>query len=689
MRTPVDPDCLPEGTLMDCWRVVRRLGGGAYGTVYLVEKEGKLYALKLARFLSHSGDARHTDERAQRELSCLLSLHHPHIVQARAHGRWPGVKTGFFYVVMDYVEGCTLAEWLERHRPTPHEVVMLFDKVFSAVAHTHAQGILHRDLKPNNILVEVRTGQPVVVDFGAAHFPTPTEPRLTDTRLPPGTPRYTSPEARRFESLHRHDPQAHYEYKVADEMYALGVTLYDVLTDPLHHSHPQPQMMGLQGFPAARDVNARVPLVLSQFAAKLVVREPGQRPVSVEAARRELAEFLPLQAEEWKGRPLHAPVPPPSEAGEAAPLPSTASSPKAPAEPQEPQPVHHLPSEVGMEPPEPPEIPVPVPMGQVSPAQVSTAAPVVHKLRLPGPTEVPRRWLWRRVAVGTLVLGLLGGLGVSLSLRGIAHEEPAPALLSAEQALPPRPSSSWSEAPASAPASGASASPPLSLPPIAGAPPASTPEKGTAVNIRQPAQPAPPSPCAQKQPPLRDTPQWLKWCKCAAIAGTLVATQAGCPGAQVRQALTQECQQESINAMLLMEVDFDHQIEVELDVKQPSNGDEACGRDASGKIPLACIAEGPLTSRVVRGSGKLKRGTLLSGYAWIHGTWDNEPLYRWTEATLPDGSKHLVCLEASGGPEYCPNGTAQDCAAKQVSLEKRWRMKAGPKGPAGASRFGQ
>ena len=124
MKGPVDPDNLPEGTLVDCWRVVRLLGGGAYGSVYLVEKEGELYALKIARFLGNSGDKRRTDERAQRELSCLLSLHHRHIVRVRFHGRWPHAKTGFFYVVMDYVEGYTLAEWMERTHPTPHEVVV-------------------------------------------------------------------------------------------------------------------------------------------------------------------------------------------------------------------------------------------------------------------------------------------------------------------------------------------------------------------------------------------------------------------------------------------------------------------------------------------------------------------------------------------------------------------------------------
>lgn len=331
MSGPVDPDSLPAGTWVDCWRVVRKLGGGAYGTVYLVEKDGELYALKLARFLPQSGDARRTDERAQRELSCLLALRHPHIVQVHFHGRWPHAKTGFFYVVMDYVEGYTLGEWKERTLATAHERVVLFDKVLSAVAYTHAQGIFHRDLKPSNILVKAKTGEPVVVDFGVAHFPLPAGSQLTDTRLPPGTPRYTSPEARRFEAAHRHNPEARYEFKAADELYALGLTLYDMLTDPLPHSNPHPvPLLGLSVEPAC-EVNPRVPLLLSQFTAKLLEAEPAKRPVSVEAAIRQHAELLTCQADAWTKRPLNSPAPQPSEphsAEEARPLHPSLPSPR-------------------------------------------------------------------------------------------------------------------------------------------------------------------------------------------------------------------------------------------------------------------------------------------------------------------------------------------------------------------------
>jgi serine/threonine protein kinase len=301
--------------------VVRRLGGGAYGTVYQVEKAGAFFALKVARHREQSRDERHTDERAQRELSCLLSLRHPHIARVWGHGRWPHPMEGYFYLVMDYVEGFTLAGWMEATRATAHEFVVLIDKVFGAVAYMHAQGIFHRDLKPGNIMVSASTGEPVVVDYGAAHFPVVPGPPLTDSRLPPGTPRYTTPEAERFEAEHRHDPAARYEFKVTDELYALGVTIYDMLTDPRPESDPHPLAVGSWAVAPAHEVNERVPVALSRFVSRLLELDPAKRPVSAEAARRDVAELCPLRAEEWMKPPLQAlpPLAPADEARKAPP----------------------------------------------------------------------------------------------------------------------------------------------------------------------------------------------------------------------------------------------------------------------------------------------------------------------------------------------------------------------------------
>jgi hypothetical protein len=159
--------------------------------------------------------------------------------------------------------------------------------------------------------------------------------------------------------------------------------------------------------------------------------------------------------------------------------------------------------------------------------------------------------------------------------------------------------------------------------------------------------------------------------------GSLAATQAGCPAVQVRQSLTEECSKESVDAMKLLEIEFDERLSIELDVKQPSPSNKIC----EGDFPaLACIQEGPLTSRVLMGSGKLVHGTLLTGHAWLKPpSGYRGAIFRWTEATLPDGSKHPVCIEGSGSRDTCPNGASENCAAEKAEAVKRWERPLTPR----------
>lgn len=607
MMERVDPDHLPVGTLVDVWRVVRRLDGGAYGTVYEVEKDGESYALKIARYPEQSQDARHTDERAQRELSCLLTLRHRYIARVYAHGRWPHAREGFFYVVMELVKGWTLDEWAERMRVTPHEAVVLIDQVMEAVAYMHGQGIFHRDLKPGNIMVKASTGEPVVVDYGVAHFPVPAVPRLTDTHLPPGTPRYTSPEALRFEAEHRGDRAARYQFTAADELYALGVTLYDVLTDPRPHSDPQPQALQPWGFPAAHEVNQRAPVPLSRFVAKLVALKPEQRPVAVEAARREVTELRLLQAEPWTKRSLHAL-----------------------------------------------EFQAPVEAAIPEPAPAAAAAQGEAPRASPAPRSHLRAGAWVLASLG---LGVLLVCGAYLVLRGAAQERPelsAPVTAEAPAQVAPTPAAQ--PQPPVLPL----ASPPLASPPLPQAPPSQPvvpPQKGTPVNIRRVPEAAVPPLCSQKTPPPRGTSQWWDWCKCTAIAGTLVASQAGCPAAQVRQSVTGECTTDSVAAMKFLELpDKAVTLMLLLDPNQPAEF-------INSKIS---VTDGqPLTSKVTRGRGKLVKGSVLSGRVFQQQLERWSLAYRWNEATLPDGSKYPVCIEY--GDDADPGATPGTWMANQVT----------------------
>ncbi|MCP3098228.1 serine/threonine protein kinase [Myxococcus sp. K15C18031901] len=297
------PSQFPPGHVVHGWRVVKLVGAGAYGAVYKVVMDGKHYALKVAMHRATSGDEEKADARLMRELGCLVHLRHPNIIASRSYGRWPELDNGWLYVVLDFVEGYTLAEWVERVHPTAQEVVRLFVKLAGAVDYMHGRGVFHRDLKLNNIMVRASDHEPFIIDFSAGDYTHAED--LTDAPLPPGTRRYRSPEASRFLREHGDNQDARYEFKVTDDVYALGVCLFDVLTDP----HPASAFMrapveGKLMPPGPRLLNERVPSALSDAVMCFIARKPEHRPPSAEAMRRELEMLASASGPEWTS-PLH------------------------------------------------------------------------------------------------------------------------------------------------------------------------------------------------------------------------------------------------------------------------------------------------------------------------------------------------------------------------------------------------
>ncbi len=321
------PEHLPDGLVIDGWRISRRLASGGFGAVYLVEKEGVRAALKMARQRAAASpqDAGRTEERTLRELICELRISHPHVVRVLAHGRWPDPLAGFVYFVMEYVEGDTLKAWARRNAPTVREALRLFVKLSAALEAAHRLGILHRDLKPANILVRRQDGEPKVLDFGAGDFPQ-ADP-LTGEVLPPGTITHRSPEAVRFERLHAEDATARYEYQPTDDLYSLGATFYEVLTGRapflLEPSPVGPKRLAmeieLRTPPAPHELNPHVPPALSHVVMRLLSKEPTARHASAEALRRDLASLDEPGA--TLDVPLRGPEAPLAQ-GEATPTPT-------------------------------------------------------------------------------------------------------------------------------------------------------------------------------------------------------------------------------------------------------------------------------------------------------------------------------------------------------------------------------
>ncbi|QDE69445.1 protein kinase [Myxococcus xanthus] len=297
------PAQFPPGHLVHGWRVVKLVGAGAYGAVYKVEMNGKHYAMKVAMHRAASGDEEKADARLRRELGCLVHLRHPNIIAPRAHGRWPDLENGWLYVVLDFVDGYTLAEWVERVHPTAQEVVRLFVKLSAAVDYMHGCGVFHRDLKLNNIMVRASDNEPFIIDFSAGDYTHAED--LTDAPLPPGTRRYRSPEASRFLRENGDNRDARYEFKVTDDVYALGVCLFDVLTAPQPASDSvKAPVEGRLMPPDPRALNARVPGALSDAVMRFIARKPENRPPTAEAVRRELAALVKETGPEWV-TPLH------------------------------------------------------------------------------------------------------------------------------------------------------------------------------------------------------------------------------------------------------------------------------------------------------------------------------------------------------------------------------------------------
>ncbi|MGE0433424.1 MAG: protein kinase [Planctomycetota bacterium] len=156
-------------------------------------------------------------ERFRREVTHISRMRHPNIVSVFEVGE----TDGFTWFTMEFVDGVSLAEWLSTQGPlTDIDAAKLLIKVSRAIHYAHQRGIIHRDIKPGNILLDRETGEPMIVDFGLARD-IATDLRITRTGVTMGTPPYMPPE------------QARGQHDMLDsrsDVYALGATLYETLT---------------------------------------------------------------------------------------------------------------------------------------------------------------------------------------------------------------------------------------------------------------------------------------------------------------------------------------------------------------------------------------------------------------------------------------------------------------------------
>jgi serine/threonine protein kinase len=293
-------------TLQEC------LAMGSSGSVYRAERGGRRFALKLVPMGMWG----------EREVDALRRVRHTSVVALLGYGQWPEDKPSFLVLTLEWVDGPALDVWARENRCTAAQLArQVLRPMVEALGQVHAAGVVHRDVKEANILMRREDGRPVLVDFGSARYEG--APRLT-MRLPPGTPEYRSPEIVRFA---REWEGERYDSQPADDLWALGVTLYVLLTRtlPFGDRHGPLTRTILEHTPEPPHVrNPRVPRALGELCLRMLEKAPEARYADAQVLARAVDEALAQADDTWRvplfaeepvravsepPRPLAAPAP--------------------------------------------------------------------------------------------------------------------------------------------------------------------------------------------------------------------------------------------------------------------------------------------------------------------------------------------------------------------------------------------
>jgi serine/threonine protein kinase len=242
-------------------RVIERHGAGAYGIVFRARAAGPAGDVAVKALKPEHRDDRDALERFLREARALEGIHHENVVRILAVGEQRGTP----YVVMEFVPGPDLATLLLREGPMePVRAARLLAGVARGLEAIHRDGILHRDLKPHNVLVDP-AGRAVIADFGVAR--NARAERLTMTGQLVGSPAYMAPE-----TFDERPPTA------AVDLYALGAMLYELLTgNPPFFGSDTLHMIRRIREDKPAPLPTHVPPPLQAVVDRLLAKDPGQR----------------------------------------------------------------------------------------------------------------------------------------------------------------------------------------------------------------------------------------------------------------------------------------------------------------------------------------------------------------------------------------------------------------------------
>ena len=256
------------------YRLERKLGGGGMADVWLAEDQelGRKVAIKML----HDRYANDTQfvERFRREATHAAGLSHPNVVSIFDRGE----AGGSYFIVMEYVEGRTLKELIVTRGPCPVPVAISYVRqVLAALRYAHRNGIVHRDIKPHNVLVD-HEGRVKVADFGIARAGSS---QMTEAGSIIGTAQYLSPEQARGAPVDE-----------SSDLYSTGILLFELLTGKVPFTGETPVEIAMKHLsqvpPAPSSIRSEIPHDLDLIVVRALAKEPADRYRSAKEMDRDL-----------------------------------------------------------------------------------------------------------------------------------------------------------------------------------------------------------------------------------------------------------------------------------------------------------------------------------------------------------------------------------------------------------------
>ncbi|WP_404409085.1 Stk1 family PASTA domain-containing Ser/Thr kinase [Jeotgalibacillus malaysiensis] len=275
------------------YKVLKSIGSGGMANVYLARDMilDRDVAVKVLR-MDYVSEANML-KRFQREAQSATSLTHPNIVSMYDVGD----EGDYYFLVMEFVEGMTLKQYIQEHSPLDlGDAINIMLQLTSAIAHAHHNGIIHRDIKPQNILID-QEGNIKITDFGIAMALSATA--ITQTNSVMGTVHYLSPEQARGGTASK-----------KSDIYSLGIVMYELITGTLPYEGESPISIALKhlqsDLPRPSEVVKDLPQSLENVILKAAAKDPHYRYASADEMTEDLKTVLnPERASE----PLFAPAP--------------------------------------------------------------------------------------------------------------------------------------------------------------------------------------------------------------------------------------------------------------------------------------------------------------------------------------------------------------------------------------------